>query len=573
FGITDPAFLASSGFLSGVETLARRLQGPLLYEGGTDWYTIFTNQPLHIGARLSPMRGAMPAGANLHVQIQLTQIQGGHRVWQKMWPAASQLTATTWVPPRGERGPWRVDVTLWQNNQLLDELTHEVYVWNYPAKPQYVTTAQGRFLLGGNPWKIHGVNYMPSSGIARDLPEDAADFELWLGKAPYDPVIVARDLDNVRRLGLNAVSIFIYGGSRNSGNLLDILRQCAARGLKVNLGLRPGTPIDFAPQWKEIRPVMEMYHLRDSNTVFAYDLAWEPSWGNHELRRAQDAEWTQWVLHRYGSIEQAATAWEFPAPRAGESLTNPTDEQVSHDGPWRKFVIDYRKFLAELLRERYGHARQMVRSVDPHHLVSFRMSEAGDPNNRGDGFLPYDFPGLAEAVDFLAPEAYGRIGTWEKTRPGWFEVAYARAIAPTKPVIWAEVGNSNWVPGLDESPPNRLQFQADFLRAFYRMMLASGSNGLFFWWYPGGFRNGENSDFGIINPDGTDRPASRVIREQATTFLHSPAPVPTNAKLGIQLWADAAGIFGVYETAGPQFWQLVAQGKQPELVVQNKSGF
>ena len=40
----------------------------------------------------------------------------------------------------------------------------------------------------------------------------------------------------------------------------------------------------------------------------------------------------------------------------------------------------------------------------------------------------------------------------------------------------------------------------------YRMFIESGADGVFFWWYPGGFRLGENSDFGIINPDGTTDP-------------------------------------------------------------------
>src|SRR5207253_2832255 len=97
-----------------------------------------------------------------------------------------------------------------------------------------------------------------------------------------------------------------------------------------------------------------------------------------------DGLWTAWVKRRHGSAEGAEAAWRFPAPRAGGILRNPTDYQVSHDGPWRRMVVDYRAFLGDLLRDRYGRARRLVRSVDPHHLVSFRMSETADPTNNGE---------------------------------------------------------------------------------------------------------------------------------------------------------------------------------------------
>src|SRR5207237_1286281 len=81
---------------------------------------------------------------------------------------------------------------------------------------------------------------------------------------------------------------------------------------------------------------------------------------------------------------------------------------------------------------------------------------------------PLDFPRLADSIDFLAPEAYGRIDGWESVKPGWFEVAYCRALAPNKPVVWAEVGVSNWEAGRDAAPADRLQAQADFFEAFYQ---------------------------------------------------------------------------------------------------------
>lgn len=560
FGITDNAFLGSAAFQNALQVLATRMRGPLLFAGGSDWYTSFPNRTATLGAQLS--RGEL---TNVTVQIRLTK--AGRSVWQRNWKNAAPTVSTSWQPAHDETGAWQLTVALRRGGVVVDEITQQLHVWNYPSKPNFITAQNGQFLWKGQPWKAHGVNYMPSSGIARDR-EDDNEFEFWLDKAAYDPAIVGRDLDNIKRLGLNSISAFIYSGSRASGNLLDLIRQCEQRGLKINLSLRPGTPIDWDDQWAKIRPIIEEFRLSECDTVFAYDLAWEPSWGNHQARRAHDDAWAQWVNARYGSVAAAEKAWQFAAPRENGKLTNPSDYQVSFDGEWRALTIDYRRFLGDLLRERYGRARRELRALDPNHLVSFRMSETGNPTFQWDAFLPYDFPGLERAIDFWAPEAYGRMGDWEKTRPGWFQTAYARALGPQLPLVWAEVGLSAWVTGGDQASPDRLQFQAESVRHFYRMMRESGANGIFFWWNAGGLRTNEASDYGILNPDGTDRPVSRVIRDHARAFLAAPAPIAPDATVGIRLWQHAAGPFGIYQDAESEFWKLVAAGQQPGLKIE-----
>jgi hypothetical protein len=229
-------------------------------------------------------------------------------------------------------------------------------------------------------------------------------------------------------------------------------------------------------------------------------------------------------------------------------------------------VLDYRAFLNGLLAEYYGRARDLVRAVDPNHAVSFRMTETSNPTYDWAPSVPFDFMGLKDAVDIFAPEGYGRRGDWEAVKPGWFQVQYARAVDGAKPVMWAEMGDSIWQAGLDEAPMERQELQGREFAAFYDMLVKSGSNGVFWWWYPGGFRTGENSDYGIINPDGTDRPVTKVIRDRAAAFLASPAPVPTDAEVAIHL-TYASGLYGAYQAAKDEFWSLVAQGKSPRLVI------
>jgi hypothetical protein len=190
---------------------------------------------------------------------------------------------------------------------------------------------------------------MPSSGIGC---EDGMYFEYWLDPQPYEPDIIERDLSDIQKIGFNMVSVFVYYRSIDSRNLWDLLTRCERHGLKVNLSLRPGTPMHF--RWDEMRALIERYRLAACDTVFAYDLAWEPVFGRYLVRCQWDERWKQWVAARYGSVEKAEKAWGFPAPRVDGELTGPSDHQVDSDGPWRKMVLDYRRFVNGLVHEKYA---------------------------------------------------------------------------------------------------------------------------------------------------------------------------------------------------------------------------
>jgi hypothetical protein len=193
------------------------------------------------------------------------------------------------------------------------------------------------------------------------------------------------------------------------------------------------------------------------------------------------------------------------------------------------------------------------------------MSNAGDPLYNWDAALPYDFYGLAGAVDIWEPEAYGRIGDWEHVRAGDFTAAYARLCDARKPMMWAEMGYNTWDMNRMAPDPEKLAFEGRYYADFYRMMIESGANGVFFWWYPGGFRIGENSDFGIINPDGTDRPVTRVIRSEGPRFLKEPKPRGPDSLIAVDRDRDARGLFGMYEAANVEFWKALDNGHQPGL--------
>jgi hypothetical protein len=193
------------------------------------------------------------------------------------------------------------------------------------------------------------------------------------------------------------------------------------------------------------------------------------------------------------------------------------------------------------------------------------MSCAGDPTYNWDAALPYDFYGLAGVVDVWAPEAYGRIGDWECVKAGEFTAAYARLCDPAKPLVWAEVGYSVRDNERMADDPVKASFQGRHFEDLYRMLTESGSDGVFFWWYPGGFRRGENSNFGIINPDGTDRSATAVIRTQGARFLAAPKPAKPDYWTAVDRDRDARGLYGIYEAKQAEFWKAIVEGRRPGL--------
>jgi hypothetical protein len=127
------------------------------------------------------------------------------------------------------------------------------------------------------------------------------------------------------------------------------------------------------------------------------------------------------------------------------------------------------------------------------------------------------------------------------------------------------MGNSVWDMTRMAPSPERIEFTARYYRDFYRMMIESGADGVFFWWYPGGFRLNENSDYGILNPDGTDREITRVIRTEGLRFLAAPKPPPPDYWIAVDRDRDARGLPGLYEAAKADYWWAVAEGRVPGL--------
>ncbi|MCY2950900.1 MAG: beta-galactosidase [Planctomycetota bacterium] len=571
FTPTDPAFYQQRP-IQGMITFAARTirRGVFLAEGGSAFYTILANRPIPVGARV--LRTSSDDPGQISVRITLTPSNSNKPTYSKTFPvqvtkgALAQVSDTFTTPTFPVVG-YSVTTEIFADNQVLDSLDHELHVWRPKTNPQFIQARDGGFFLDNKPWKAHGVNYMPSSGIAQPI---YPMFEHWTDAPAYDPDIIDRDLRRIKAMNLNSVSVFLGHNTLPAMNLLDFLRQCQSLGLHVNLSLRPGTPLDFP--WPKIKEMIETLRLKDNDVVFAYDLAWEPSHYTHQHQKNYIPAWKDWLLKKYGSIDSAAKSWEFPAPTESSQLSIPPTDHLLNDGPWRKLVADYRAFLDDMLRPKYAEARRLIKSIDPNHAVSFRMQLSGDPTIADPNTLPYDFFGLADAVDIWEPEAYGRIGDWDRVKPGHFTAAYARLCDPNKPVLWAEMGYTVWDQSSMAAHPDKLAFQARYFADFYKMMISSGADGIFYWWYPAGYRFNEKSDYGIINPDGTDRPVTQIIRDNAAAFLAAPKPVKPTHFIPVNRDRDARGLFGIYQAVQKEYWQAIDNGQAPGLRWEKQPG-
>ena len=574
--IRDPSFFASPIIQRWLAQVIKRVKrGIYLADGGTGETTCFTGMTMPVGAAVINRGGSAQM---VRVETTITASDGKivfqHTFTGTMAAHCMKKFRTLWRPPAaaGWESLFHVTTVLRVAGQIVDRLQGKVRVLGKVRHPHFVTAAHGLFYLRGKPWYAFGVNFWPESSMAQ---ENWGLYQSWLSRAAYDPQTVRRNLDDVKALGFNTISI-AYDRRDNPWNLLDVLAQARKLGLKVNLSLagidglpgESGGPGTF--QLKPVKRLMDLLHLPENSTVFAYDIAWEPHWGSHRSRSRFDPLWRRWIIKHYGSIKHAEVVWRCPVPRQHGRITNPLDRQFVAGGHGKAALMirAYNRFLDGLLKRCYGRARALIRRMDPHHLVSFRMSMAGDPGRNpyyDYGF--YNFQGLRHVVDIFEPEGYGVMTT--RRRAGdkiIFTVQYARAVNPSLPVVYAEFGVSAWNHQLHRDTISGEEHVAQVYTRFYKSVLRAGANGAICWWFPGGYRYGERSDYGIINPDRSWRPVSYVIHEFAKQ-MKAPRPLPVpNVWIPIRR-GHVRGVRGIWEDIKVRFQAAIEAGKLPGLKI------
>lgn len=487
-----------------IGAIARRMKaGLFLTEAGASRFTCRPGEALEVGARVLNCGDAVTATT---VRIEIAgpgKILFCETAGLNLPPSGTRTVRFPWRAPEDAAATLSVRTELTRDGVTVDSAAHDLSIEpdRVPVREDFIMVRGGDFVLRGKPWHPIGANYWPLYAAGLEPDQYAGG---WLDPKFYDPALIEDDLSLMRDLGMNLVSIQL-GTPEEIPNLRDFLRRCGAHGIWVNGFLRTASPMAFDEA--ATRAFIEKAGLRDNPTLFAYDTIWEA--GNHLFkspqRKARDIDWRRWIIQRYGSLESAEKDWGMAAPSEGGKVTAPSDKQMQEDGPWRAMVAAYRRFMDDITSRRWNDASRALRAIDPNHLVSFRQGNT----------LFYDFAltGPVKHIDFISPEGYAIPHTEDGYDASGFITRYVRFTTAGKPVYWAEFGKSIWNQVGMAVDPTMVGVQADYHELFHRMVIEAGANGLAPWWWPGGYRVNERSDYGIINPDGTPRPSAELFRK------------------------------------------------------------
>ncbi|MBZ5623673.1 MAG: choice-of-anchor D domain-containing protein, partial [Acidobacteriia bacterium] len=429
---------------------------------------------------------------------------------------------------------------------------------------QKIRIVNGAFSAGGRHVFLRGVNYWPR--FIAGIDPGAFNGQSWLEAGQYDPDLVEADLTEIAALHFNLVNIQFsdYEGfwAQEGRALIDFLERCRSHGIWVQVSLR--TTSTNAAYAGQISPTLESYlqaaYLPGNDRVFAYELLWEPMIGTHSTggqgrlvngalvyntgRLVLDPDWRAWVDDQYGSAANAQQIWGYTAPLDGNGqLTNPLDDQMGNDGPWRIMVAAYRRFLDDYLGRNLGViARQLHRS-DPDTLLTYRnwvtMTSTHNDNTG------YDIGSGAAHLDFFEPERYSPVLLWPDDRPYGLIPAYSRYRTGGKPVVWAEFGADIGANGGNAASRTA---QAAVCDTMMRQVVDDGSNGASVWWWPGGYHPTDGTDFGIIDPDGTPRACAETLAQWSANFRAAPPDLTADppATVTVDRDADARGSYGLF---------------------------
>jgi len=521
--------------------------------GGVGRASYFEGQEVTIGCVLN-----RPAPESWRVLASVWWIGklGSHRTLiEKTLPVSGKCEVhLAWQPPSGDGESYQASIELLDGEgTVVDTVTHDFTSLADPSVPQEeIVRVEGcHFVLKGKRWYPHGINYWPSNWGGREPREFWGH---WLSPALYDPLVVERDLSLARELGMNSISIQLNRPEQIPA-VNDFLFRCREHGIYVNLFLAGGHPL--RPNFGLLTTFLREGRFAGDPAIYAYDIAWEPHLGEEGQRKRLDPEWRRWIEERYGDIENAEKDWKFELRKENGGITTPTQHQILNSGSWNVMVAAYRRFLDDLISRRYREVTRRIREIDPTHLIAARTGYGGTGQMGIDPRMPFDLISGAKHLDFISPEGYGLSPDWEKARAAGFTTLYGRYAGNGKPVFWAEFGQSVH-PSYDEAAFAR---QRNIYESMYHLVLDSFAQGSAGWWFPGGYRLGENSDYGIISPDMTPRPSAEVLARYTPAITRQP-PVPSpDAWITIDRDLHPRGYSMIRRRHEAEYVRLRSQGK------------
>lgn len=590
FQLENPDDIQKAGLLNILLQAIERLHSPFLFEGGAEHFFYNPDETITFGAYIFNL-GKENKSLNIKCKV-LKDKKSVFQVEKGMSIGGDEKASVEWQwKTSSPSDSYFVEVELWEQGKLIDKISHPLVVLPTPKPPkrdEFVQVKGSDFYLKGKKWYPRGINYWPSMLGGLDADIYAGN---WLSPSLYDPLLIERDLSILEGLGINMLSAvgaditLISGEKRVVRNLFDFLQRANKHNMKVMLYI-PANPFNFEEEvirslskgggigevglpvssQNDVFRFIKENALPNITTIFSYDIAWEPFEVSRIQAGAFNSAWERWLVERYGSVENAEADLGVKLPRKDGKVAPPLGlNNVRADSAFLRFFSDYAS-------KRYNAIVRAIRKVDPNHLISFRGGACGLPNAYWGAHL-YSV-GVAKHIDFLCPEGYnlqskgyGNPTPWEDIRKGGLITLYYRFISREKPVVWMEFCGPIWPNGTvweDEmvwTPLERLKYQKEEEEKFYKMFVESGARGCAPWWYPGGFRVGEMSDAGIINPDWTLRPVAEVIKKYNPLFATQAGKKPDEF---ITIDFDAHPL-DAWDYYAPLYLKLLEGGKSPYI--------
>jgi uncharacterized protein (TIGR03437 family) len=484
-------------------------------------------------------------------------------------------------------GDYTLNFRLMIGGQQVDSLDSPLRVLDptLSRQPdQKIRVVNGAFsTAGGSHVFLRGVNYWPRFIAGQNVGE--FNGQSWLESSQYDPDVVEADLTEIAALHFNLVNIqfsdYESGWAQEGRALMDFLERCRNHGIWVQVALR--TTLLNGAYTGQMNPTLDSYlqaaYLPGNDRVLAYELLWEPMVGTHDMggqggfvngsivyntgRMVLDPDWRAWIADQYGSQANAAQIWGVAAPLDGNgNVTNPSDDQIENDGPWRVMVAAYRRFLDDYLGRNLGAIARQIRRTDPDTLLTYRnWTTMTSVHNSDTG---YDIGTAAAHLDYFSPERYAPVLPWPDDRPYGLITAYSRYRTGGKPVVWAEYGadiGANGGTGASQSA------QGAICDTMMRQIADDGSNGASVWWWPGGYGPLDGTDFGIVDPGGNPRPCATILSQWNAMYAASAPDLasypPTT--LMVDRDADSRGSYGLFLNNQASYTQARQAGQSVVL--------
>ena len=584
FSSVSEEFYNADGIAAIVETAKAMTRNAFLVEGGTNEFIYVEEDTDKITAGLSYVN---LSGSDIDGLVVAIELYDGNKLLEtissekvSLTKARNNISQLSMAYDVSKGKPDRVVATLSLDGEVVDMIEQEVMFWAPKENPSFIYIEDGYFKKDGEIVNFFGVNYMPTYGIA----EPNSDyFENYVMRASYDPTVIENDLDRIVDLGMNSVSVFVhYPHAIDNNNMLHLIQLCEERGIYVNLSIRDVCyPLKNYKE-AETEKLITHQHFHENDNVYAYDIAWEPRIGDYDDsryigRKSYDAAWLEWIKVQYGSLAAAEKAWGVTLTKTAEGAPYVSDDILnSTDTKYLKVTSAYYRFLDDHIAKVMNDGILHMQSIAPDQMITFRMSMSGSGYRTG-SYKPsthcFDFASLASTLAYMEPEGYALQANDAAALQIPIANAYARYVQPDSPVVWKEYGQQVWGKGNDNTNfiDNSAAMQSVYNYYDYTLeyCLNSYTSGMYCWYFAGGFRINENSDFGILNPDGSDRPVTALLREYAPKFINQGERPEAEVLIEVERDNMVGGMYGIYEQAKVEARKAYNAGKFFEFVDAN----